>query len=564
MLPYFNPQMMVTLSRTCKQFHSFLQDERTLREIVGPPLKDALPVSAIQTWQRLATPTWTTRPIIAAALKAFDIGPWKMQMTCHGRKVLYLAGRNLANGTLRLLDLQTGFFKVLTSAGKKVTFMEVIPDDTRAFCASNNTVGLIDLERDVSLLTLTGHNAPVHYVYWAETTPDIKRIFSLSTDQTLQLWDLETRECLKTFSGHGTIRWITTDRTFWAVQNNKLRLWDPETGRCLQTLNLEVYLTCIWMTPDNKKVLLGFLNGNLELIDLETQQCLQTMTRVAPIHHLKITADGQKAVFVSPGCTLVIWDLKTGQYQEGKYQTMKGVAEITCLEITSDGKKAFTGCQQGMLREWDLQRGIELQAQPTYDSVLDRYSCAHLQVNSDGTRVISGTAAGLLKLWEFRPLLEELIAAAARAEMSWGCPSEQAIAVLPKFVQKKIHTLCQIFDNKGLPYTGLIRSLDIYHATRFLPGIQASLERAKSEPIFLAESIRRVAYLQWSIQNYIYHYLYQIKHTNGTLLAEVTYGNNLVNGALLFEDDKTSIDERIEAIIHTIKHYKEAYSGIIT
>jgi hypothetical protein len=336
------------------------------------------------------------------------------------------------------------------------------------------------------------------------------------------------------------------------------------------------------MTPDNKKVLLGFSNNTLKLIDLETQECLKDVTIPAPIRRLKITPDGQKVIFVPrDDTTFVIWNLETGQLEARKLVDM---SFITCLEITSDGKRAFIGCSRGMLREWDLEKNICLQTRSTYDNPSASSSCAHLQVASDGTRVISANEKGLLKLWEFHSLPEELITAMARIEIKPDCSSRKLTPLLSQFAFKKINAMHDFFyiedsrnrapmiqsfsayqisqDIVASQKRALVQSLDIYNATKALPEIQASLERAKSEPIFLAESIRRVAYLQHNIQTTIYRYLDEVKHLNGTLPWEIVHDHPVV--AALFFEHEASIDERIEAIIKTIEWYeKNAPHGML-
>jgi hypothetical protein len=104
----------------------------------------------------------------------------------------------------------------------------------------------------------------------------------------------------------------------------------------------------------------------------------------------------------------------------------------------------------------------------------------------------------------------------------------------------------------------LAQSLDIYNARVALPGIRAALQRAAAEPIFLAESSRRIALLQPPIRDEIYQNLRQIKRANGTLPQPEP--DNLRDCALLFERGST-LEERIEAITRTLEHFERMLAG---
>ena len=71
--------------------------------------------------------------------------------------------------------------------------------------------------------------------------------------------------------------------------------------------------------------------------------------------------------------------------------------------------------------------------------------------------------------------------------------------------------------------------------------------------VFLAESIRRVAYLQPSLKTVIYQNLWQIKQDNRTLPQETP--DTPEARAHLFEY-RASLEERIEAITRTIGHFE--------
>jgi hypothetical protein len=182
--------------------------------------------------------------------------------------------------------------------------------------------------------------------------------------------------------------------------------------------------------------------------------------------------------------------------------------------------------------------------------------------SSDRSRAISYTNQGLLKFWDFSPLPEGRICAVARSCRISAALGARALTLLPGFAQNDLREIGRLLRQRSaMPLddqTVLAHSLNIYNARRALPAIRAFLQRAAAEPIFLAESIRRIAFLQPPIRDLIYHNLSQIKWDNGTLLQRIPETSAM--RALLFECGSTP-EERIEAITQTLKHFERMLAG---
>ena len=66
--------------------------------------------------------------------------------------------------------------------------------------ASNDkTIKIWDVNTDICLNTLNGHNS---YVNSIALTPDGTRIVSGSEDKSVKIWSLQSGSCLKTLVGH--------------------------------------------------------------------------------------------------------------------------------------------------------------------------------------------------------------------------------------------------------------------------------------------------------------------------------------------------------------------------
>lgn len=104
--------------------------------------------------------------------------------------------------------------------------------------SQDGTAKLWDLRSRGCLWTLTGHNATVTATLFSF---DGRQVLTGSCDRSLRLWDLQSRECVRTFTGHTG---FVTSAAFApdgqsvasASRDATARLWDVKSGRCMHVL----------------------------------------------------------------------------------------------------------------------------------------------------------------------------------------------------------------------------------------------------------------------------------------------------------------------------------------
>jgi len=290
-----------------------------------------------------------------------------------------------------------------------VESVSVTPDGRRAVSGStghsdsdDQTLQVWDLESGQCLRTLEVHSAGVGGV---SMTPDGRRAVSGSDDDLVQVWDLESGQCLRTLEGHsrGAARVsvsVTPDgrrAVSGSDDDETVRVWDLESGQCLRTL-IDVNsgsVNSVSVTPDGRRAVSGSDDQMVRLWDLESGQCLRTLKghnhRVTSV---SVTPDGRRAVSGSWDRTVRVWDLESGQC----LRTLKGHNDgVNSVSVTPDGRRAVSGgsCRDETLRVWDLESGQCLRTLEGHNG-----SVSSVSVTPDGRRAVSGSEDHTVRVWD--------------------------------------------------------------------------------------------------------------------------------------------------------------------
>ena len=98
--------------------------------------------------------------------------------------------------------------------------------------------------------------------------------FVLSDSKGLQLWDVATGECLRTFEGHEEVKSLafSPDGRFAlsGSYDKTLRLWDVATGQCLRTFEGHTSaVASVAFSPDCRFALSGGVDKTLRLWEID-------------------------------------------------------------------------------------------------------------------------------------------------------------------------------------------------------------------------------------------------------------------------------------------------------
>jgi len=179
---------------------------------------------------------------------------------------------------------------------------------------------------------------------------------SSSKDGAIVLWDMRQAvpKALRTLNGHGSavslVAWSPDDSLLLSVSSdNSLKMWKVETGECLKTLtkHTEPIVSCAWF-PDGKKFASGGLDKNIFIMDIEGQDIKNINS--ARVNDLVVSNDGKTLIVICQEKKLRFFDLES--LTETYIQQSDAV---TSLAMSNDGKYLLVNVCSNEIHLWNLK-----------------------------------------------------------------------------------------------------------------------------------------------------------------------------------------------------------------
>jgi WD40 repeat protein len=227
-------------------------------------------------------------------------------------------------------------------------------------------------------------------------TPNGKYVVSASLDDTIKIWDIESKECLKTIKSNEEtidILKVTPDGKYIvavSVHNNIIKIWDFKNGELLNKINVSTY--SIDITPDSKHIITGSSSKDIKIWDLKSGECLKTLKgHSKTISSVLISSSGKYLISTDISNMIKIWSAENTTC----LRTIKVYDEdITSIIISKDDNKILAVCNNHIIKIWDLKSGKFLKR-------IDKINPKNLmRVSSDWKKIITINSENTIELWD--------------------------------------------------------------------------------------------------------------------------------------------------------------------
>ncbi len=257
----------------------------------------------------------------------------------------------------------------------------------------DNSVRIWDADTGNLIRTFSGNNSGVSSVAWS---PDGSKILSGSRDNSVRIWDSDTGNLIRTLSGHNStvysVAWSPDGSKILSGSSDKsVRIWDADTGNLIRTLsghNSTVY-SVVW-SPDGSKILSGSSDNSVRIWDADTGDLINTLSgHNFSVESVTWSPDGSKILSRSSDKSVRIWDADTGDL----IRTLSG--HNSSVAWSPDGSKILSGSWDNSVRIWEADTGNLIRTLSGNNSPVSSVAWS-----PDGSKILSGSWDNSVRIWE--------------------------------------------------------------------------------------------------------------------------------------------------------------------
>jgi WD40 repeat protein len=227
-------------------------------------------------------------------------------------------------------------------------------------------------------------------------SPDGQTLVSSGDYNTIKIWDLSTRQKLRTLTGHRPFAISPDGQTLVSGSgDNTIKIWQLSTGQELRTLTVTGYNIgfSVAITPDGQTLVShSSYNHTIKIWELSTGGELRTLTgHSSGVNAVAISPDGQTLVTASSDKTIKIWELSTGR----ELRTLTGHSDwVESVAISPDGQTLVSGSRDNTIKIWQLSTGRELRTLTGHSDWVNSFA-----ISPDGQTLVSGSSDNTIKIW---------------------------------------------------------------------------------------------------------------------------------------------------------------------
>ena len=280
------------------------------------------------------------------------------------------------------------------NSAKDAVYSVAISPDNRAIAgaSSEQSIQLWDLQTKQKLQTLKGHTGRVYDI---DFSPDGNRIVSAGDDRKVILWDRSTGKILNLLEGH-------QERVYTAIfspdgkaiatssGDRTIRIWNAADGKLISILNEKSWVYDVSFSKDGKNLVTANKDGSISLWDLATGKIIKTLLASGePVRSIVYSNDSKLIASGLEDQTIRLWDAVTGRSQG----ILKGhTNEVHTLAFGD--RLLVSGSADKTIRVWSLQ-------DPQRSQILGSHErgVASVRLSNDQQLILSGGLDGKIKVW---------------------------------------------------------------------------------------------------------------------------------------------------------------------
>src|SRR5262245_8371166 len=242
-------------------------------------------------------------------------------------------------------------------------------------------------EKPKDVATFQGHQETV---YGVALSGDGKQLLTASFDKTVKLWDVATRQEVRTFGGTAGhqglvlgVAFAPDGQSFASCgADNTVKIWDVPLNKPLRDLAMTDSVTATATSADGKSIAAGARDGSIKVWNAaDAKESFRMTGHVGAVTGLAYAANAPLLASCGVDGTLRFWNPATGQVV-----AMVGAHATPVHALALSANAAYTAASDGSVKIWQLPPVTSKPLAGHQDTV------RVLAMSADGATVVTGSA----------------------------------------------------------------------------------------------------------------------------------------------------------------------------
>ncbi|MBD2520656.1 trypsin-like peptidase domain-containing protein [Nostoc sp. FACHB-973] len=277
-----------------------------------------------------------------------------------------------------------------------VNSVAISPDGrTLASASSDKTIKIWNLATRQEIRTLNGHSNRVNSV---AISPDGRTLVSASNDKTIKIWNLVTRQEVRTINAHSawvnSVAFSSDGSTLASGSDDRtIKIWNVATGQEIRTLNGHSDgVNSVAFSSDGRTLASGSDDRTIKIWNVATGQEIRTLNGHSHwVNSVAFSPDGKTLASTSLDETIKIWNIVTGE----EISTLNGHSHwVNSVAFSPDGRTLASGVGNKTIKIWNLSTGQEIRTLYGHSS-----SITSVAFSPDGKTLASGSSDATINIW---------------------------------------------------------------------------------------------------------------------------------------------------------------------
>lgn len=267
-----------------------------------------------------------------------------------------------ADRSIKIWNLQGQILRSIRVVGSP-SDVKITPDGKYVVASAGKVLDLYDIEKGRLAFSLRGQEGNIRKF---AISPDSRYLATASLDKTIKIWDLETRQEVRTLTGHKD--WVlavtfTPDgskiiSSGGGKNNNVINIWEVNSGKLLHSLSgHKDWVNAISINPDGNFLVSASHDKTIKIWDLIQTKLVKTLEgHKGWITSVAISPDGNTIASGSYDSTIKLWNLKTGKLIKTiTAQTTKNKAlpqRVLSVLFSLDGQTIVSSGEDNEIKIW--------------------------------------------------------------------------------------------------------------------------------------------------------------------------------------------------------------------